>query len=135
MKHQHIRELVHHQAGQEIRLGIDQAAAHGVAEQLPVFPGVPDAAGEELPVAGLVLPGQYAQGNLALGVVEAPADELAPEVVHIHDVAVFKRAVHLLDLRGVDPGMSPAHTGLAGLAKRYGRHDEHLTVFDENSLT
>ena len=116
LQHQHVRILIHHQARQEVGFGVDQAAAVRVAELPAVVPSVPDAAGEELAVADFVVAGEDAQGNLALGIVEAPADELSAEVVHVHDVAVFECAVHLLNFRCVDPGMSAANAGFAGLA-------------------
>ena len=58
-----------------------------------------------------------AQGNLTLRIVEAATNELAAEVGHVYDVAVFKFALHALDLGGVDPGMAAADAGFAGLAK------------------
>ena len=117
LHHQHRAELVHHQSGQKVGLGIDQPAGLGIAQELSILPRVADAPFKERPVAGLVIARQNAQADLGLGIVKAPADKLAAKIAHVHDVAVFERAVHLLDLRRVNPRMSSAHPGLPGLSQ------------------
>ena len=117
-----IAEFIHYQPGEEIGFGIDQPAGAGVAQGPPVIPGVLNALFEKFPVAHFVLGGEHAQGDDGIGVIEAPADVSAPEIMHLGDVAGGEVAFYLFDFGIVYPGMSRAHAGLSGFAQCNNRH-------------
>ena len=125
LHHQHAAELVHHQPGQKIRLGIDGAAAVHVAKALAVLPGRAHAPREEIRVDGLVVRGEDAQGDLRGGVVQRAGQERALGAVDLgHARRAF--AFHALDFRGVQPGMPAAHAGFPGFAQCNLRHGRIL---------
>ena len=112
-----VAELVHDQAGQKVALGKDQAAAGRVAEQLAVVPGLLHAAAEEGLIHRLVVRGQHAQGNLALGVVKRPAQVGVVTGNDVHHVARLEAALDPLNVGGEYPRVSGTNAALARLAK------------------
>ena len=96
---------IHHQAGQEIGLGVDQAQVAQAGEHtLPQL----DRRGEPAAQKGLVhhhrLPGEEAQGDLRADAVEGGAEHLAAQIEDLHRGAVLDPRGRVgLEIAAVDP--------------------------------
>ena len=113
--HQHGLEPIHRQAGEQVGLAKNNAAAAAVGlahNDLAVVPGVADAALPE--GVGKVVVGVAAEkphANFGVAVVEAAAQPTAPAAHHVHQGAVLGRAVDGGHLALVDPRVPACQGG------------------------
>ena len=112
--HQHRAEAVHRQAGEEVRLPEDDAAAEQVIlrhHRLAVGPGVgrpPLPEGGVKGVVGVAAHQAAADGGMA--VVKGGAQVAALAAHHVHQPTVGDAVLHLRHLSGIHPGV-PLHQG------------------------
>ena len=116
LRHQHALEPVHRQAGEQVGLAEDHAAAAAVRPAHHRFAVVPCVADAPLPEGvGEVVIGVAAQQTYpdpGAAVVESAAQPAAPAAHHVHQSAVLRAAFHGRDLALVDPRVPAGEGGL-----------------------
>lgn len=97
-------KLVYYNAGKEVCLSEDEAAAGSVHSGFAVFPGVADPHFQKAFVYFIVLfPGHDADGEPGIGIDEAMPQEIAIKVLHGYDITVGIIPGDGIDFIVIDP--------------------------------